>query len=105
MENGGDGLVRKLAGLSLNNLNNPKNNDGLYQILNHHYATGLLILPHMNAACVHRVVLVTVLINLPETIPIFSSCVHIMVLLTVMMSLLSFVSTEARLNSNGLQSC
>ncbi|XP_060183492.1 uncharacterized protein LOC132613483 isoform X2 [Lycium barbarum] len=35
MENGGDSLVPKLAGWNLNdsNNNNPKNNDGLYQVL------------------------------------------------------------------------
>ncbi|KAK4710240.1 hypothetical protein R3W88_004753 [Solanum pinnatisectum] len=33
MENGGDGLVPKLAGWNLNDSNNPKNNDGLYQVL------------------------------------------------------------------------
>ncbi|XP_049383089.1 uncharacterized protein LOC125847527 isoform X2 [Solanum stenotomum] len=33
MENGGDSLVPKLAGWNLNDSNNPKNNDGLYQVL------------------------------------------------------------------------
>ncbi|CAN4090671.1 unnamed protein product [Withania somnifera] len=33
MENGGDSLVAKLAGWNLNDSNNPKNNDGLFQVL------------------------------------------------------------------------
>lgn len=33
MENGGDSLVPKLAGWNLNDSNNPKNNDGLFQVL------------------------------------------------------------------------
>lgn len=57
------------------------------------------------SVCVHRMVVVTVMISLFGTISIFVSSVHRMGLLTVMMSLLSFLfQVEAMETANGLQS-